>query len=150
VIGLALGGEAGQRTVSKLGITVSADTLLRRVRSIPDSVARGVRVLVVDDFAFRRGYRYGTILVDQEAHRPIDLLPNREATTLRTWLQEHHEIQIITRDRSLAYAEAARSGAPRVSNQPCSAKAADLVETIDNNHGRRETRRVYSLPAPEF
>jgi transposase len=53
------------------------------------------------------------ILVDQEAHRPIDLLPNREATMLRTWLEEHPEVEIITRDRSLAYAEAARSGAPQ-------------------------------------
>lgn len=112
-IGLALGGEAGQRTAQQLGLAVSAATLLRRVRALPKPSTPSVRVVGIDDFALRRGHRYGTIVVDEERREPIDLLPDRETATVQQWLEKHPEIEIITRDRAVAYANAARAGAPQ-------------------------------------
>ena len=97
---LELGGRAGARLAAELGLVVGRDALLRRAKSAPLRDSGKVRVLGVDDFAFRRGARYGTILVDLERRRVADLLPERSQESLVAWLEHHPEVETATRDRS--------------------------------------------------
>jgi transposase len=112
-IGYVLGGEAGARLSDRLGMATSPDTVLRRLKAGPSVEVRGARILGVDDWAWRKGQNYGTILVDLESHAPIDLLPDRSADSLATWLQSHPGAEIISRDRGGIYADGATRGAPQ-------------------------------------
>jgi transposase len=112
VIGFAVGGEAGARVLRRLAVQTSPDTLLRVIRAVGSTSSISPRVLGIDDFAFRRGHRYGTILLDLEERRVVDLLPDRKQETLVAWLTEHGVPEIISRDRGGGYAEVARKGAP--------------------------------------
>ena len=112
-IALALGGEPGSRLADQLGMPTSPDTLLRRIGQMAMRDAPTPRVLGVDDWAIRKGQKYGTILVDLERGAVIDLLPGRDGATLRPWLEYHPGIEVISRDRATAYAQAASEAAPK-------------------------------------
>jgi transposase len=118
-IALELGGRAGARLALELGIVAARDTLLRRIKGAPLPEVGKVRVLGVDDFAFKKGTTYGTILVNLEEHKVVDLLPERSQESLVTWLGNHPgaaEAEVATRDRSNIYREGLAKGAPNATH----------------------------------
>jgi transposase len=112
-LGLAFGGNRGARIAAQMAAPVSGATLLHRIRQAANAPPSPPRVLGVDDWAWRKGSTYGTILCDLERRCAIDLLPDRTSETLATWLKRHPSVEIIVRDRAGAYAEGARRGAPQ-------------------------------------
>jgi transposase len=112
-LGIALGGQAGARLAARFQWWTSPDTLLRLVRAAPAPTAPAPQVIGVDEWAWRRGQRYGTILVNLEDHRVLDLLPERSAESVAVWLAQHPTITVVCRDRSALYAEGIRQGAPQ-------------------------------------
>jgi len=112
-IGSALGGEAGARLAEKTAVPTSPDTLLRRVKQAAARSSGTPRLVGIDDWAWCKGQRYGTLVVDLATGDVIDLLPDRDAATVRTWLEAHPGVELVSRDRSSAYSQAASEAAPK-------------------------------------
>jgi transposase len=121
-VGLAVGGRAGARLVRTLGLPGSYRTIVRLVHRAPFRSFAAPRVIGLDEWAWRRGRRFGTIVCDLERHQVIDLLPGRSAPSVAQWLQAHPSVEVVCRDRSRLYAEAIRHGAPQA------------VEVVDRFH----------------
>jgi transposase len=148
-VGLATSGSLGTRLSARLGIATSWMTILRRIMELPAAPAPCVSVLGIDDFSFKRGRTFGTILVDLSTHQVIELLPERAVESAAAWMQSHPEIEYVSRDRGNDYAQAARDGAPQAQ------AVADrfhlyknLVEASEPAVARRSKEMRKDLPKP--
>ncbi|HEX9035646.1 MAG TPA: ISL3 family transposase [Ktedonobacterales bacterium] len=138
-VGFALGGEAGTRLLQQLGLlAASPDTLLRQIRhtALPVPVA-APRVVGVDDWRFRRGQRYGAIVVDLERRAVLDLLPDREAETIAAWFRAHPSVEVISRDRGATFADGATRGAPQA------IQAIQAIQVADRFHGLKNLMEAF-------
>jgi transposase len=121
-IGLALGGQAGARLARRLHYPTSPATLRRLVRRAALPAVPPPDAVGIDEWAWRRGHQYGTILVNLTDHRVIDLLPDRSADSVARWLAQRPTITLVCRDRSDLYADGIRRGAP------------DALQVVDRFH----------------
>ena len=107
------GGEAGARLAEQLSMPTSPDTLLRQVRGAVLELPPAPRFVGIDDWAYRKGQSYGTILIDLERSQVIDIVPGRDGEAVKEWLKANPQVEVITRDRWAAYAQAASEAAPQ-------------------------------------
>jgi transposase len=139
-IALELGGRAGARLAMELGIVAARDTLLRRIKAAPVPEVGKVRVLGVDDFAFKKGSTYGTILVNLEDHKVVDLLPERSQESLVAWFGSHPGagVEVVARDRSNIYREGLWARAPPARR---TWQTAGICSTTSRSHWRNTCSR---------
>lgn len=153
-IGFSTSGSLGTRLAARLGISTSWMTVLRRMMDLPTPAAGSVAALGVDDFSFRRGRTFGTILVNLDGHQVIDVLAERSSQTSADWMRDHPEITYVSRDRGKDYAQGASEGAPQatqISDRFHLMK--NFVEAIEAEVSRcyKHLRQVQlPLPAPDL
>lgn len=150
-IAAAVTSKAGARLATAQGMPTSWMTLLRLLRRQHTLAVETPRVWGVDDWSWRKGRTYGTVLVDLERHCPVDLLPDRTAATFASWLQAHAGVEIISRDRGGAYADGARQGAPpalQVADRFHLTKNASesLDDVLTRHHAALQRAAPVSLP----
>ncbi len=109
----AFNAKGGARLGEQLGIHFTRETFLRSLHLLSTPPVGTIKAVGIDDFAWKRVKRYGTVIIDLETHRLIDMLPDREAESVKQWLAAHPEIEIVSRDRGGAYADGAAQGAPQ-------------------------------------
>jgi transposase len=141
-IGFAAGGEAGARLAEQLGMPTSPDTLLRRIRCAFVEPLPAPRYVGIDDWACKKGQSYGTILIDLERRQVIDIFPGRDGEALKEWLKANPQVEVITRDRWAAYAQAASEAAPQAK------QVADRCHLLKNL--REAVERLLARFLPEI
>lgn len=150
-LGFALGGKAAAALGASLGLPGSRMTILRILRRMPSPTVPPPKMLGVDEFALRRGKKYGTILINLEDGTPVDLLPDRQATTLEIWLKNHPGVQLISRDRGGEFARGARQGAPEALQTAdrfhVLRNLAEVVEKVLGKH-RRALKAIHLVTKP--
>jgi transposase len=103
--------------MARLATPCSRDTLLRIIRRTagrqPANTGDAPRVIGIEDFAWRRGHRYRSIVIDLKRCVVIDVLTDRERETVATWFRGNRQGEVICRDQGASYGVVAYSAAPQ-------------------------------------
>ncbi len=125
-LGLALCGRPAQALAARLLLPVSKDTFRRSIRDTAEASSSDLRVIGIDDWAWWKGQRYGTLICDLERRRVIDLLPDREPATVEAWLRARPGSEVVARDRNGAYVGAVSRALPKA------VQVADRWQLLEN------------------
>ena len=141
VVGHAAGGRPAERLMTRLGLPQSDDTILRNLTRHTANRDRGatVRIVGIDDWSWRKGCSYGTIMVDLERREVIDVLSDRSAEGTARWLSQHSDVEIVSRDRCGVYAEGTRRGAPQADRFHLIEPPSDYRTAVEQSPSTRWT-----------
>jgi len=151
-IGLALGGAAGARLAATLTIPTGRDVLLALVRCAPCQRSPAPTHVGIDDWAWRKGHTYATIVVDLDTHRPLALLPDRSPECVAQWLRQHPAVALVSRDRWNGYIDGISVGAPAATQVAdrfhLLKNLGDTLVRVFQQHQRAIARQVQTVLAP--